>query len=134
MRIMYPTSIRFFHQSGLICARGTKVHRRLSGVSIGGVPWSTGMHCLYRDGPGINGINTLLGCVVGMFHGKDDMMDDFVLFQLKRQPITTRMGHYCWFSGATQNTDLVVWTEIYWKYKVLKGRGGGRHGAAVHFV
>ena len=89
------------------------------------------MHCLYLDGAGIN---TLLGCVVGMFHGKDDMMDDFVLFQLKRLPITTRMGHYCWFSGATQNTDLVVWTEIYWKCKVLKGRGGGRHGAAVCFV
>ena len=79
------------------------------------------MHCLYLDGAGIN---TLLGCVVGMFHGKDDMMDDFVLFQLKRLPITTHMGHYCWFSGATQHTDLVVWTEIYWKCKVLKGRGG----------
>jgi len=51
----------------------------MSGVSIGGVSWKKGFHCLYRAGTGA-GHTTLLGKVLVMFHGKDDMMDDFVLF------------------------------------------------------
>ena len=89
-------------------------------MSIGGVKWGTGMHCLYSKGPGGT---TLLGKVVIMFHGKDDLMNDFVLFQLANMPIKTRMGHYCWFSNDTQKTHLVLWSRISWKCKVIKGRG-----------
>ena len=89
-------------------------------MSIGGVPWKNGSHCLYRAGAGHT---TLLGKVLVMFHGKDDMMDDFVLFQLKNMRITTHMGHYCLFSCDTQRTDLVLWSEISWKCKVFEGRG-----------
>jgi hypothetical protein len=122
--------LRFFRQSDLECAQGWTVHRRRSGVTIGGVTWATGMHCLYNERAGAA---TFLGKVVNMFHGKTDMMDDFVLFQLQNMPITTHMGHYCMFSNDTHTNHLVLWSRISWKCKVLKSRRGGDQMALPYY-
>ena len=90
-------------------------------MSIGGVPWKVGRHCLYRDSADSV---TLLGTVVSMFLGKDDMDDDFVIFQVENKPITTSMGHYCLFSNDSPTTVLVLWTQITWMCKMFKVQGG----------
>ena len=95
-----------------------RVTRRVAGVAIGGVEWKIGYHCLYHEGP--DGV-TLAGKVINMFQGKDDMMDEFVLFEIKNMPITSYMGHYCLLS---QNEDpaqgkFIMWSQVAWKGKVL---------------
>jgi len=96
------------------------VRRRVLGVEIGGVPWWLGKHCLFKDDDGA----THLGTVVNMYHGEDDMEDDFVVFLLQIKPITTYMGHYCTYSNDSPGTRLVWWNRITWKCKLLQGLGG----------
>jgi hypothetical protein len=90
-------------------------------VSIGGVPWQVGRHCLYYDGADSA---TLLGTVVSMFLGTDGMDDDFVIFQVENKPITTHMGHYCLFSNDAPTTVFVLWTQITWMCKMFKVQRG----------
>ena len=99
------------------------VRRRLIGVFVGGVPLRIGHHCLYNAG---EYDDTRLGVVLEMFYGKDDMMDEFVILQVQNKPITTYMGHYCFFSDAPQiPTEMVLWSKLTWKCKTFKMQGGG---------
>jgi hypothetical protein len=106
------------------------MRRRLIGVSIGGVPWSVGKHCLY-----LNGDNraTCLGTVVNMFYGQDDMQDDFVVFQVQNKPITTIMGHYCTYANDSPDMDMVFWDGITWMCKLFAPRGG-QSGMALPYA
>jgi hypothetical protein len=97
------------------------IHRKLFGVSVGGVPWKVGRYCLYRADADNS---TRLGKVVTMFLAKDDMDDNFVVFQVENKPITTYMGHYCMFSDDQPTTVFVLWTKITWMCKILKVQGG----------
>jgi hypothetical protein len=101
------------------CDREGVVRRRISGVSIGGVPWNVGDHCLYQDGPGGA---TRIGTVTVMFHGTDVMMDEFVIFQLANKLITACLGHYCLFTndGHDNAPVFVLWTKVSWKCKTFK--------------
>jgi hypothetical protein len=104
------------------CAPGNRVHARVSGVSIGGVRWRLGQHCLYTPGCGA----PKLGTVLNMFHGTDDRMDEFVIFQVENKPITTYMGHYCLFSNHPPSTIMVLWSQITWKCMIFKVKGGSK--------
>jgi hypothetical protein len=98
------------------------VRRRFSGVSISGVPLQVGTYCLYHDE---SCDVTCLGKVFQMFNGEDDSGDPLVIFRLERKPITTSMGHYCFFLDTERNdTVFVSWTQIDWKCKILKMQGG----------
>jgi len=112
---------RFFIQSGLKCAPDAVVRRRLMGVTIAGVPWSVGKHCLYTDGANRA---TLLGTVVNMFFGENDLGDDFVIFQLQIKPITAKKGHYCTYSNDSPGKDMVLWSRLTWKCKLFGAQGG----------
>jgi hypothetical protein len=101
---------------GLTCSANGKVHARKAGVSIGGVPWSIGQHCLYEEGAGGA---TKFGTVIGMYHGRTTDMDEFVVFKLERKPITSYVGHYCLLSNDGYTTVFVFWTQITWKCKEL---------------
>jgi hypothetical protein len=113
-----------------VCERDAVVRSRISGVSIGGVPLRPGQHCLYMDASG--GV-TRFGTILNMFHSIDEMMDDFVIFQIENKPITTRMGHYCLFSNVSDSTVLVFWSQVIWKCKAFKVEGG-RANMALPFV
>ena len=99
-------------------------------MSIGGVPWSVGNHCLYQFDANSA---THLGTVVNMFYGMDEMEEDFVIFQVLKKPITTRMGHYCEYSTNSQDMDMVLWKQITWKCKLLAVRGG-QSGMALPYA
>jgi hypothetical protein len=87
-------------------------------VSISGVPWRVGQHCLYNAGAGGA---TFLGAITNMFHGEDALNDDLVIFQVQKIPITTFMGHYCLFSNDAHTTvDMVLWKQVTWKCKTFK--------------
>ena len=69
---------RYIRESGVVSLHeGAPVRRRISGVSIGGVTWKVGEHCLYEDGAG--GV-ARFGSVINMFHGISDMMGEFIFF------------------------------------------------------
>ena len=121
----YLCPFRFLLSSDLSCAREMVVHRRISGVSISGVPWKVGHYCLYNVPGGL----TRLGKVANMFHGTDVMTDEFVIFQIENIQITTYMGHYCFFSNDDQDdiTGFVLWDEVSWKCKTFKLEETGRH-------
>ena len=116
-------------QTGLVGAPGDVVRRMLNGLSIGGVPWRVEQHCLYHDG----GRSLLLGRVVDMFYGKDDMMDGFIIFKIANKQITQKMGHYCLFSNDTLDTVYVLWRMIAWKCKVFS-RGEGQDKMALPYA
>jgi hypothetical protein len=109
-------TVRFIARKGLVREEGSKLRRRISGVSIGGVPWKVGSNCLYQEGPGGA---TLFGTVVNMYHFKTDIMDDFIIFQLENKPIMSRMGHYCWLSRDGYTTVFALWSNVTWKCKAL---------------
>ena len=111
----YFCTNRFLRQIQLQCAPGVVVRRRLFGVSIGGVPWKVGQHCMYDAAGGAKH----LGTVEAMFRGQDDMGDDFVVFMVQNKPITTYMGHYCLYSNDSDATVLVFWRQITWMCKML---------------
>jgi hypothetical protein len=92
------------------------LQRKVAGVSIGGVKWKVGYHCLYHDK---QGSDTLFGTVVNMFRGTTDMMDEFIIFELSRNPITAYMGHYCLLSDDNRSSRYVLWHQVLWKCKVL---------------
>jgi hypothetical protein len=102
--------------SGLRLDGEANVRRRISGVSIGGVSWKVGHHCLYVVG---EGGSPMFGSVVNMFHGKNDMMDEFVIFELDNTQITRNMGHYCLLSSEVSRTVFVMWNRVTWKCKLL---------------
>jgi hypothetical protein len=104
------------------------VRRRVSGVTIGGVHWRLGLHCLYLDNITST---TRYGTVVNMFHGVDTMMDEFIIFELKHTPITSYRGHYCLLSGDGHTSVFVMWDRIKWKCKLLKL--GGHTDMALPF-
>jgi hypothetical protein len=124
LRIVYD-SIRFLLQRGLRCAPGDVMSRRMFGVSIGGIPWQVGRHCLYLNGADSD---TRLGVVDAMISGMDNMEDPFVIFQVVNKPrhalfFTARVGHYCLFSNDSQTTEFVLWTQITWICKIFKVQG-----------
>ena len=87
-------------------------------MSIGGVPWQVGQHCLYHAGPGGA---THLGTVTTVYHGMDELMDDVVIFQVENKHITHKMGHYCLFSNDQRATVAwVSWKLVTWKCKILR--------------
>jgi hypothetical protein len=100
------------------------------GVMTGGVPWSIGKHCLYTKG---GEDTTLLGTIVNMFYGENEMEEAFVIFQLQRKTITSKMGHYCTFSLDDAGTDLVSSVNIAWKCKLL-GMTGGSSSMALPYA
>jgi hypothetical protein len=112
---------RFFAVTGMRCGQGVVVRRRLMGVKTGGVPWSVGKHCLYQKG---DDDTTLLGTIVNMFYGENEMEDAFVIFQLQKKPITSKMGHYCTYSVDSPGMDMVSSMNIAWKCKLLGVNGG----------
>ena len=126
---VFPThnasTIRFLDQRSLRCKPGEVVRRRLFGVSIGGVPWKVGRHCLYTADDG----STRLGTVLDMFKGRDDMHDDFVVLRVENKPITACMGHFCFYSNDSDATVLVLWNQIIWVCKMITVRGGQVHMA-----
>ena len=75
-----------------------------------------GYHCLYHEKPG--GV-ALFGSVVNMFLGKNDMMDEFIIFELNLNPITAYMGHYCLLSDSNRTRKFVIWHQVLWKCKAL---------------
>ena len=91
------------------------------GVTTGGVPWSVGKHCLYQKG---DDDTTRLGTIVNMFYGEDEFEDAFVIFQLQKKPITTKMGHYCTYSVDSSGMDMVSSLNLTWKCKLLGMNGG----------
>jgi hypothetical protein len=99
-----------------LCDGEGKVKRRVSGVSIGGVLWAMGSHCLYQDGAG--GV-TRSGKVINMFHGMTSMMYDFIIFELEQTPIISCGTHYCLLSDDGQTTVFVMWDMVLWKCKKL---------------
>lgn len=115
-RLTYTYTVRYIQQSGLVCHGEGNVKRRISGVSIGGVQWKVGYHCLYQDGAG--GV-TRFGSVTNMFHGIDTMMDEFTIFELQNEPITSCMGHYCLLSDNGHTTVFVMWDQVLWRCKKL---------------
>jgi hypothetical protein len=102
--------------SGLQLDGEGKVRRRISGVSIGGVAWKVGQHCLYVVDEG--GV-FMFGSVVNMFHGMTNMMDDFVVLELENTPINAYVGHYCLLSSGVGRTVFVMWDKVKWKCKLL---------------
>ena len=109
-------TIRFIRRCGMVCAGEGQVRRRISGVSISGIPWKVGQHCLYDHGPGSA---TRVDSVTNMFRGMTDMMDEFIIFQLENKPITSRRVHYCLLSNDGYTTEYVLWNQVTWKCKVL---------------
>ena len=123
MFLNFTYTIRFLCRTGLVCDGEGVVDRRISGVSIGGVPWRVGNHCLYQYGP--DGV-TCLGVVVNMFHGMDELMNEIIVFQVDTKPITTYMGHYCLFNNVTHDTVFVLWNLVTWKCKTLDMDGDAK--------
>jgi hypothetical protein len=100
------------------------VRRRISGVLVGGVVWRMGAHCLFNTGAD-DGVR--FGTVSDMFHGTDEMTDDFVIFRVEMKRITSCHGHYCMFSNteSTTKTVFVFWGHVTWRCKVFLQEGGG---------
>jgi len=92
------------------------MHRRMNGVAINGIPWHLGKYCLYRAAAGTP---LLLGQVKGMYHAKDKMENNFVIFLITNNPITSYHAHYCIYSDHQPTNTLVFWTLLAWKCKVL---------------
>jgi hypothetical protein len=103
-----------------MCHGAGHVQRRISGVTIGGVHWRLGSHCLYLD---TADSATRYGTVTNMFHGVDAMMDEFVIFELEQTPITSYRGHYCLLSADGHTSVFVMWDRIKWKCKRLNFGG-----------
>ena len=115
-RLTRISTARYIQRSGIFCDDGGHVKRRISGVSIGGVKWKLGKHCLYQDGAG--GVNKF-GSVTNMYRGVNTMMDEFIIFELNHKPITAYMGHYCLLSDNNRTSKFVMWHQVLWKCKAL---------------
>jgi hypothetical protein len=107
---------RFLETSSYNLLPNGVMRGRISGVHINGIPWRTGNYCLYTIR---NGGRPQLGKVTNMYHGVDEMYNDFVLFSLAIYPITHFIGHYCLYSPVSSRTSIVEWTRLTWKCKAL---------------